>query len=1339
MSNIFVSHSSLDREAAEEAHRRLHEMGHRALFLDSDEVDGIPAGQDWEHTLYLQLRACRAVVVIHSANWQASRWGFVEVAYARTLGKHIFPLLIDDRPIDGLLADRQAIDLTEEPDEGYARLERGLKRAGLDPEGSFAWTGERSPFPGLDAFDEDHAAVFFGRDEEIGDGLDPLKKVRRLGTTGLMMILGPSGSGKSSLVRAGLIPRLRRDPGSWIIVDPIRPLDDPARELSAAFARAFEEHDGDLSWEGILDQLREAQADVEVGRGGAPGVEMTSEGRAPVAYQRDSNPIVDMAHQLRIASGNQEARVIVTIDQFEELLAQANADGSARFLAVLRDAIERHHSPVFVIGTMRSDFLEPFQAHRSLVGLEYIALFIGPMAAGDIAQVIKRPAELSGIQVDDDLVQEMVADAASNDNALPLLAFTLRELHERCGDDKHLELVEYRSELGGLSGAIARTAEGIVEAARLSPQGMAELRRAFLAMVRLVEEGKYSKRVARFRDLDPKVRATLDDLRDARLLIRGEDAEGLVTYEVRHDAIFGAWVRLARWLEENHDELRLSRDLNAAAAQWIEGGKEPDRLWADARVARARELLDAGRLSLEDDTREFVETAARARERRRRRLVVVSLVVAGIMAVLAGISWAARAAADRSAQLARSRAVAARAIETVDERPDLAFLLGLEGLRLGDTREARDAMLTLRRASAAAGYIRVHESFVEDVAWDSASNTLVSVDSGGTLSLWDAAEGEQLALHAIGRRSQAVAVSAGVSRIAVGTDDGVAVWNLAVAGMLAFEAEPLLIPYDYPITAVAFDPTGRVLAAAAGDFSVSLFDAVSGERFEQSSIAHEATIWNLSFSPDGESLLTASDDGDAVVWNIATGESVVLSHDGPVRDAVFGPDGTTVATGADDHLVRVWNVADPSAAPQLLFGHTSRVRSVAFSADGEQLASGGDDQSIILWNGASPVARLVGHRGLVSAVSFGPGSQVASGGSDRTVILWEPLHADRRTLAEHAQSVRNIAFSSDGSKLTSVGEAGRVIVWNTADGSIAASREGVQGINGLALRPDNRVIATAGDDPVVRLWRAADLAPVGEFPVHTARVWSVAYSPDGRRLASSGDDGTVVIVEPASGSQTTVHQGDRAVRSVAFGGPTLLAWGDDDGNVVVWDVAAGEARQTFTDHVREVWAVAFSPDGKWLAGAGNDEVVLIWEVESGDLVARLTGATQALRDVVFGPQGEAVSAVGQDGSILIWNLDDWRLANRIDSQAGRLWTVAYHPTERTVASGGVDGAVVLWDIGLDAAVTEACRIAGRNMTLQEWEFFAGGGQYVRHCPEYPSGQGAPPDAPLAEYVALQDP
>ena len=230
MSNIFISHSSLDIQIAEEVHRRLDEMGHTP-FLDSDSVDGIPAGQEWEKALYRKLKTCRAVVVIHSRNWLASRWGFVEAAYARALGKHIFTILIDDSPTDGLLSDRQTVDIREDPDDAYDRLGKGLIRAGLDPKGSFRWSAERSPFPGLDAFDEEHAAVFFGREAEIGKGMDPLKRLRRLGTTGLMMIIGPSGTGKSSLVRAGLIPRLRRDPDSWIVIDPVRPLDDPAREL----------------------------------------------------------------------------------------------------------------------------------------------------------------------------------------------------------------------------------------------------------------------------------------------------------------------------------------------------------------------------------------------------------------------------------------------------------------------------------------------------------------------------------------------------------------------------------------------------------------------------------------------------------------------------------------------------------------------------------------------------------------------------------------------------------------------------------------------------------------------------------------------------------------------------------------------------------------------------------------------------------------------------------------------------------------------------------------------------------------------------------------------------
>ncbi len=255
MSSIFISHSSKDNGVALEVKQRLQNQGHRSVFLDFDPDVGIPAGRNWERELYTKLRQCRAVIVLCSQHSMSSSWCFAEITHARALGKQIFPLKLDNCNVMRLLADVQIIDLTTGQEEAYQRLWQGLLAAGLDPLDVFDWDRSRPPYPGLMTFEEQDAAIFCGRDSDIREGLGLVNRLRSFGGKRLCLVLGASGSGKSSLVRAGIVPRLKRDQRSWIVVDPFRPLENPLAELSKVLARCFERYSVHRDWKQIRSQL----------------------------------------------------------------------------------------------------------------------------------------------------------------------------------------------------------------------------------------------------------------------------------------------------------------------------------------------------------------------------------------------------------------------------------------------------------------------------------------------------------------------------------------------------------------------------------------------------------------------------------------------------------------------------------------------------------------------------------------------------------------------------------------------------------------------------------------------------------------------------------------------------------------------------------------------------------------------------------------------------------------------------------------------------------------------------------------------------------------------------
>ena len=609
MSAIFISNSSKDNAWAERIATWLKELGHESLFLDFDPENGIPAGSDWEKDLHHQLRRCRAVIALLSEHFITSDWCKGEVWIGSHQGKSIFPLQIGPCELPQILRGFQAIDLTTDPEDGLRRLGLGLAKAGLDPRNLLRWDSNRPPYPGLMAFQEADAAVFFGRDQEIQEGLDRLHNLRRYGGKALLMVLGASGCGKSSLVRAGLLPRLRRDPQNWLVLDPFRPGADPFGELAHALAKAFR-------------------------------VVAENPPPRPATVQEFNDQVEDLKRH----SGQREATTVIVIDQFEELLAvdksnSVNKQGSPDegafsqeskyFLAVLRDIAKKADGYLVLLASLRSDFLPSLQCHPSLVGVPLDDLKLGPMEAPSYARVIEGPAEVAGLILEPGLTERMVADTRTGD-ALPLLAFTLREMWERYGKDGDLTLTEYEH-LGGLEGSVRRAADGILGSRPLSTADEKVLRRAFLQMCRINEEGQHARTTARWETTPPGSRETLERFVEARLLVSGK---GSGTIEVAHEALLRTWPLLKGWLEQSREYLLWRTRFQGALEEYQRSGT----------LLAGKPLDEAERWKEEtaegSSERRLIEASVSAhRVRKMRTRVLVGAAGAAVAVVTAGLWW----------------------------------------------------------------------------------------------------------------------------------------------------------------------------------------------------------------------------------------------------------------------------------------------------------------------------------------------------------------------------------------------------------------------------------------------------------------------------------------------------------------------------------------------------------------------------------------------------------------------------------------------------------------------------------------------------------------------------
>ncbi len=1200
---------------------------------------------------------------------------------------------------------------------------------------------ENNPYRGLESFETRHSKFFFGRQEVIEDLYQQVTSARQL-----TVVLGISGSGKSSLVKAGLIPYLQEQQGdTWHILEPMRPGINPYSSLARTLAP-------------LTFNLRQPN-------------ENTVLFGDWLCHLAERDRLKDDTHQFISAiqawsQQHPQARILLVIDQFEELVSrlgnatltepQGDVDAESEeneewqeFISLLAHLLQKCPKLSLII-TLRSDFEPRFLTSALQSDWANSRFVVRAMRPDELRDVVEKPATEMALYFEPaNLVDRLVDEVASMPGALPLLSFTLSEMYinlhrawlKEGQEDRALTVDANFEEQGGVAGSLTRRANQ--EYADLPDEAhRATMRRVMLRMVAIQGGETVKRRVLQPELVYPnpaenqRTKTVLASLISTRLIVTGKESESdVVYYEPAHDFLVRGWDRLQDWLqpEEQQVNLALQRLLTPAAFDWQAAARSRRFLWnANPRLDLLKQILNSEDNWFNAAETEFVRSSV-ARKKLNSRLrwsgaiAVITLLATGLIFALLG---------QRGDKISQSKASKQAARLNLNSESSLDAML--DSLRAGKTLQhpllnifqpsqqlKEEVTKTLqwsvyevkelnRMQGDTGNTVPVRSSFSPQ------GNLLASVEESGMIRLRNLQGKELVNWQAAPQRLWNVTFSPQQDYLATGSADGmIRLWNSQGEELASWQA------HQGQLRNISFSPNGELIATGGwNDGTVSLWNLWGN--LERRWQVNTTGIKSVSFSPDGKLIATAERNKlnpTISIWNLQG----KLVKQFPISSwrVIFSPDGKLIASAGDDGVIKVWNRQYQEIASWQ--ADRQRLWNIVFSADSQAIASAGEDGSARVWNlQGQEIAAFTGHTGPARSVSFSAdGKLLASSGDDGTTRLWTLESRELIALSGDKLQVSNASFSPDGKLIASGGESGKIRLWNSQGKQLAEFSGHNSPITRLSFSPDSQLIASASQDGQVQIWNLPGKL-LSTFSTGITPLETILFNPDGQLIATAGGEGKIYLYNLQGKLVTKLSEQEQLsapeklskqekllgheglVHDLSFSPDgKLLASASEDSSVIVWNLQ-NQAKinefnphldevynkfivNIFNDHIGAVYTVAFSPDGKWLVSGGQDGTVRRWQVIDNSTKSPLHVYQAQVNSVTYSPDGQTIISGDDRGTVQLWDNDSGESLATWTTEQATINSLSLNPQGNLLATTGKGETIKLWRLdSFEQLLTQAC-------------------------------------------------